>query len=76
MVGWLVSSIGALILAKMFASLAARFPRSDGPYEFSKEGFGGFAEFFVAWGYWISVSATNAAVAVAMVSYLTVFFRI
>jgi APA family basic amino acid/polyamine antiporter len=28
----------------------------------------------VAWGYWISICSTNAAIAVAFVSYLTVFF--
>jgi len=33
-------------------------------------GFGDFAGFWIAWGYWIAVWVGNAAIAVALVSYL------
>lgn len=72
-VGWIISSVGALLLAKVFAQLSGKFPKSGGPYVYAKEGFGDFAGFLVAWGYWISICATNAAITVAMLSYLTVF---
>lgn len=75
-IGWVVSAIGALLLAKVFATLSAKYPQSGGPYIYAKAGFGDFAGFLVAWGYWISICATNAAITVAMLSYLTVFFPI
>ena len=75
-IGWLVSSAGALLLAYLFASLSRSIPKSGGPYIYARYGFGDFAGFLVAWGYWISICATNAAITVAMLSYLTVFFPI
>jgi APA family basic amino acid/polyamine antiporter len=74
LVGWLLSAGGTILIALTFSRLARRFPRTGGPYVFAHEGFGDFTGFLVAWGYWISILATNAAVAVALVSYLTVFW--
>ena len=75
-IGWIVSSIGALLLAKVFASLSRVIPQSGGPYAYTRVGFGDFAAFLVAWGYWISILCTNAAITVAMLGYLAVFFPI
>ncbi|MEM6807312.1 MAG: amino acid permease, partial [Bacteroidota bacterium] len=74
--GWIVSSLGALLLAKVFSKLSKLYPKTGGPYVYARKGLGDFAGFLVAWGYWISVCVTNAAIAVAMLSYLTVFFPI
>ena len=73
-IGWLVSAGGAICLALVFAKLGQVLPRTGGPYAYSKAGFGDFGGFLVAWSYWISMWATNAALAVAFVSYMTVFF--
>ncbi|HXV61707.1 MAG TPA: amino acid permease, partial [Vicinamibacteria bacterium] len=73
-VGWVVSAMGACLLALVFARLARIVRRSGGPYTYTREGFGEFPGFLVAWGYWISIWTTNAAIAVAFVSYLTVFW--
>ena len=72
--GWLVSSIGALLIAKVFSTLSRHFPRAGGAYAYTRMGFGDFPAFLVTWGYWISICATNAAITVALMSYLTVFF--
>ena len=76
LVGWLISSLGALLLAQVFATLSKLVPKSGGPYVYTKSAFGSFAGFLVAWGYWISVLCTNAAITVAMLGYLEVFFPI
>lgn len=47
-----------------------------GPYAFTRVGLGEFPGFLVAWGYWISVWTTNAALAVAFISYLAVLLPI
>jgi basic amino acid/polyamine antiporter, APA family len=74
--GWLFSALGSLALAFVFASLARRIRGSGGPYIYTRSVFGDLPGFTVAWGYWISIIATNAAVAVALVSYLSVFFPV
>ncbi|MGD2071630.1 MAG: amino acid permease [Gemmatimonadota bacterium] len=74
--GWLVSAGGAVCLALVFAWLGAALPRLGGPYAFAHEGFGDFGGFWVAWAYWISIWTTNAALAVAFISYTTVFLPV
>jgi APA family basic amino acid/polyamine antiporter len=68
--GWLVTSTGAIMLALVFGRLARQVPKTGGPYAYTREGFGEFAGFLVAWGYWIALWAGNAAVAVAFSGYV------
>ncbi len=71
--GWIISALGALTLAYVFANLAKNVSGSGGPYVYCRNEFGDFIGFLVAWGYWICVIAANAAIAIALVSYLSVF---
>jgi APA family basic amino acid/polyamine antiporter len=71
--GWLVSAAGAMLLALVFARLAAYRPAAGGPYAYTRDAYGQFAGFLVAWGYWISVWCANAAIAMAFVGYLSPF---
>jgi len=74
LIGWIVSGLGAMCLALVFAWLSKLKPdATGGPYAYTHAGMGDFASYLVAWGYWISVWCTNAAIAVAFVSYLTAF---
>jgi APA family basic amino acid/polyamine antiporter len=73
--GWLFTAAGAMILAKIFSNMSKIFPGiSGGPYAYSKAGFGNFIGFLVAWGYWISIWVSNAALITAIISALSVFF--
>jgi basic amino acid/polyamine antiporter, APA family len=73
--GWIFSSIGAFLLARVFSNLSKLMPAADGgPYAYSRKGLGDFAGFLVAWGYWISIWCTNAAIAVSLISALSTFF--
>lgn len=75
LLGWIGSSAGAIVLALLFSKLSRLMPNAlGGPYAYAKAGMGDFAGFLVAWGYWLSIWCTNAAIAVTMVSYLSVFF--
>jgi APA family basic amino acid/polyamine antiporter len=75
LIGWVVSGLGAICLALVFSWLSQLMPLANGgPYAYTREGLGDFAAFLVAWGYWLSIWSTNAAIAVAFLSYLTVFF--
>lgn len=72
--GWLFSAAGSLCIALVFAGLARQVRGSGGPYLYTRAGFGDIPGFVVAWGYWISIVAANAAIAIALVSYLSVFW--
>ncbi|MCA9731844.1 MAG: amino acid permease [Deferribacteres bacterium] len=74
--GWIISFIGAICLASVFADLSKKIPRGGGPYAYTFEGFGEFAAFWVAWGYWISIWSAVAAIAIAFTGALSVFFPI
>ena len=73
LVGWGFTSAGAFLVAITFARLARAHPRAGGPYAYTRAAFGDFPAFLVAWGYWLSICAGNAAIAVAMVGYLGFF---
>src|SRR5688572_17227180 len=72
--GWLFTGAGAIALGLVFANLGRVLPRTGGPYAYAKRAFGDFIGFQTAWGYWIAVWAGNAAIAVAFVGYLAVFW--
>lgn len=74
MLAWILTGAGAILLALVFANLGRAFPRTGGPYAYARRAFGDFIGFQTAWGYWIAVWAGNAAIAVAFVGYLAVFW--
>ena len=77
LIGWLVASVGAILLAIIFGNLSRLVPNvNGGPYAYTKVTLGEFPAYLVAWGYWVSIWCTNAAIAVALVGYLGIFFPI
>lgn len=74
--GWLITGVGSIILALVFARLTLQSAKNGGPFAYAQAGFGDLAGFFVAWGHWIAAWTGNAALAVAFISYLTVFFPV
>ncbi len=75
LIGWAMASVGAILLAAVFRQLATVQPHAPGgPYSYVRRAFGDLPGFAVAWGYWVSIWCTNAAIAVAAVGYLAVFF--
>lgn len=76
LVAFVVLTVGAIALALVFGRLAARDPRTGGPYVYAREAFGDFAGFLAAWSYWITTWVSNAALAVAAVGYLDVLIPV
>ena len=74
MFGWLVSIVGATALAVVYARLGARLPLSGGPYAYANAAFGSLAGFVTAWAYWVMTWVGNGAIAVAVVSNLSLIF--
>lgn len=75
-IGWGVMAVGAVCLGMVFARLARIAPATGGPYAYTRMGFGRFAGFMVAWGYWISIWASQPAMAAALVGYLGEIFPV
>src|SRR6201994_2077134 len=68
-----LTTIGALALAMLFASLSRRLPADGGPYAYARVAFGNRTGFLNAWSYWITAWAGNAAIAVGWVLYVEEF---
>lgn len=73
-IGWIVTLGGALALAAVFASLSARIPRAGGPYAYADAAFGPVAGYVAAWSYWVMTWVGNGAIAIAVVSNLSLIF--
>jgi APA family basic amino acid/polyamine antiporter len=68
-----LTTVGALALAVLFASLSRRLPADGGPYAYARVAFGNRLGFANAWSYWITAWAGNAAIAVGWVLYVEEF---
>jgi len=76
LLAWVVTAIGAMFLALVFAKMSQLFPVVGGPYAYCREGFGDFVAFQMAFCYWVAIVVGNAATVVAAVSYLAIFYPI
>lgn len=74
LLGWLVAAIGAWILADVMSALSKVIPETGGSYAYTKAAFGELPAFVVAWGFWLSMWSTNAAIALTFSGYFGVFF--
>jgi APA family basic amino acid/polyamine antiporter len=72
LLAWVVTGVGAMLLAGVFATMGRAYPRTGGPYAYARRAFGDFVGFQTAWGYWIAAWVGNAAIAIAFVGYTTV----
>jgi APA family basic amino acid/polyamine antiporter len=73
-IGWLVTVLGCVALANVFARLARLMPNADGPYGFIRATLGDIPAFIAMWCYWVSLWITNAAIATGVVGYLGAVF--
>lgn len=72
--GWLITTVGCIFVAWVFAGLARAFPQDDGPYAYASRALGHGVAFVIMWCYWISTVVTNAVLATGVVGYLSAFF--
>ena len=72
--GWMIALVGTLALAGCYAALSRQMPGTCGPHAYVKTAFGPHVSYVAAWSYWIGVWVGNAALAVAVVSNLTVIW--
>jgi APA family basic amino acid/polyamine antiporter len=73
LVSLVLTTVGALALAALFASLASRMPADGGPYAYARAAFGNLVGFVNAWLYWLTTWGGNAAIATGWVLYVERF---
>lgn len=71
LLGWFISTAGALLLALVFAQLSLLVPKGGGPHVYIEKAFGSKAAFFTAWTYWLISWISSAAVIIAAIGYLS-----
>ena len=72
---WVVTAAGMLLLVATFKILSDRKPELDaGIYQYAQVGFGNFAGFNIAWGYWLCTAFANVAYAVMLNDSFGAFF--
>ena len=75
LIAWLVSGLGIFFLARTFQVLSDIKPDlTAGIYMYSRSGFGKFAGFQIAWGYWLSSAFGNVGFGVLLMDTLNYFF--
>lgn len=75
LIAWAIAGLGMLTLAFAFQALATRRPELDaGVYAYAKAGFGEYAGFFSAFGYWASACVGNVTYWVLIMSTLGAWF--
>src|SRR3954451_10312350 len=73
LVSMALTTVGALVLALLFAALSRRLPADGGPYAYARTAFGNPLGSTTAWSYWFTAWAVNAAIAVGWVLYVEEF---
>jgi arginine:ornithine antiporter/lysine permease len=76
-IAWVITFIGMYFLSNSFRILSDKRPDlKAGIYSYAQAGFGPFAGFQMAWGYWLSSAFGNVAFAVLIMQILSYFFPV
>lgn len=72
---WVITGLGILPLVVIFKYLSDRYPQYNaGLYQYAKAGFGDYAGFNIAWGYWLCTAFSNVAYGVMLNDSFGAFF--
>ena len=74
LIGWLITVVGAISLALVFAKLASIDPAAGGPYAHTRKVFGDYMGYQTNLVYWLANVIGNVALAIAGLGYLSHFF--
>jgi len=73
-IGWVIGTVGALLIAAILAKLSQVAPQPGGPCAYAGEALGSYFGFQANALYWMSCWIGNIAIAVAAIGYLANFF--
>lgn len=74
-VAWLVTGAGIVPLVMAFKWLSEHYPQYNaGIYQYAQAGFGNYAGFNIAWGYWLCTAFSNVTYGVMLNDSVGAFF--
>ncbi len=74
---WLITGAGIVQLVIAFQWLSTHYPQYNaGLYQYAQAGFGNFAGFNIAWGYWLCAAFSNVTYAVMLNDSVGAFFPV
>jgi arginine:agmatine antiporter len=73
-IGWLLATVSALVIAAVLAKLGQMAPEAGGPVAYAGTALGPYIGFQATVLYWICAWVGNMAIALAAVGYLATFF--
>lgn len=74
-VAWMVTAAGILPLVVIFNYLSDRYPQYNaGLYQYAQAGFGNYAGFNIAWGYWLCTAFSNVTYGVMLSDSFGAFY--
>jgi len=74
-IAWIITGFGIYFIANTFRILSSARPDlTAGIYAYSRDGFGNYAGFTIAWGYWLCQIFGNVGYAVITMDSLNYFF--
>ncbi|MGL5417050.1 MAG: APC family permease [Clostridium sp.] len=69
-VAWIITGLGAIVLAFTFANLGSNIPVNGGVVEYSRKSFGNLMGFMTTWLYWNGCWIGNATLLIVILKYL------
>jgi arginine:agmatine antiporter len=75
-IGWLLATVSALVIAAVLAKLGQVAPEAGGPVAYAGEALGPYVGFQATVLYWICAWVGNMAIALGAVGYLASFFPV
>lgn len=76
-IAWIVTAAGILPLVISFKWLSDKYPQYNaGVYQYAQAGFGNYAGFNIAWGYWLCTAVSNVAYGVMLNDAFGAFFPV
>lgn len=74
---WIVTAVGILPLVISFKWLSDHYPQYNaGVYQYAQAGFGNYAGFNIAWGYWLCTAFSNVTYGVMLSDSCGAFFPV
>lgn len=74
LLSWILTSIGAIFLALVFAKMSKIRPATGGPYAYAHDEFGNLIGYQTAYCYWIAAWVGNTSLIPPTIGYLSVLF--
>ena len=74
--GWIITIAGSLVLAALLSRLTLAMPERQGVVALVEAALGETTGFFVGWSYWVSIWTATATIAIAAISYLSLFWPV